>query len=133
MIKLRIALLTDENFIKATMLKGLYYGNEFFRQMKQDTFFKVYGEHVGNLLANSTVLVACLAEDPDVILGYAIVDEPALHYIFVKEAWRGKGIATMLVQNLTLDVVTHLTTVGNTVRIKKLLEFNPFYEKEKPV
>lgn len=126
MIKTRIGLLTDEALIKATMLKGLYYGCDFFRQMEQDRFFEAYSPLVDELLRNKNIIVACLEEDPDVILGYAIVSQPVLHYVYVKEVWRGQGIVRKMLQDLKITKVSHLTKIGNKIRIAKKLQFDPF-------
>lgn len=126
MIKLRIGLLDDENFIKATMLKGLYYGCDFYGNIEQESFFKHYSPIVAQLIRDKDVIVACLADEPDVILGYAIVSGAVLHYVFVKEAWRKQGIAKRMLDGLQINCVTHLTNVGNCIRMKHKWLFDPW-------
>lgn len=51
------------------------------------------------------ILVACAPEEPDVVLGWAVVEGDGekphvLHYVHVKEHLRRLGIATQLVQAL---------------------------------
>jgi GNAT superfamily N-acetyltransferase len=87
-----------------------------------------YHRIVEGLITQGIIKVACLKEDPDVILGYAIFSKtyPALHFVFVKSAWRGIGIARSLVPKET-KVVTHLTKVGLSILKKNpTLVFNPF-------
>lgn len=68
---------------------------------------------VRGLLERTPLRVACLAEDDDVIVGWACLvegDMPLVHYGFVKEAFRGKGIARALFANVLdkpLGVYTH--------------------------
>ena len=80
------------------------------------------------LIKNCLIKVACLKDDPEVILGYAILSKvhPAIHFFFVKIAWRGIGIARSLVPKDTHSA-THLTKVGLSI-IKKHpgIVFNPF-------
>ena len=54
--------------------------------------------------ANS-VYIACFAEDPDLILGYIVVNESlnALHWLYVKNKYRKSGIATALLGQLDLS------------------------------
>ena len=114
----------DEAFIMSTWLKGLYYGNSWFRQIPQDTFFDAYRDVITRLAASSEIKVACLADDPDVILGYSVSSGPILHWVFVKQAWRKLGLAKDLVNPRTY-VTTHMTTVGQAIKPKDWI-FNPF-------
>lgn len=121
----------DHSFILATFLRGLYYGDSWFSQIPKDVFMDNYKKIAQALLIspNTTVKIACLPEDSDVIIGYSILslDYQAIVWVHVKKAWRLKGIARSLVpQHPT--AVTHLNDLG-----KKLLTklpnavFNPFY------
>lgn len=126
----REALAGDRNFILATWLRGLYYGNTWFKEIPKNVFMENYHNLLDRLLASPTVKikVACLKDDPDVILGYSVVskDETIVHWVFCKSAWRGIGIARSLV-NPQATVATHLTKVGLSL-IKKCpgMIFNPF-------
>lgn len=75
----------------------------------------------------NTVKVACLKDDPEIILGYAIYNEFNLHWVFVKKSWREIGIAKNLVPS-NVETVTHLTKVGLSILIQKYprADFNPF-------
>ncbi len=120
----------DLNFIMATFLRGLYYGDSWFSQMPKAIFMNKYHEIITNLLLNpnTEVTVACLKEDPEVILAYTIAskDGSILHWAFCKKPWRSIGIVKDLVSK-DLKQVTHLTKVGLSI-IKKheSLIFNPF-------
>lgn len=118
----------DRNFILATWLRGLYYGDSWFREIPKDIFMDNYHRALEGILASKavSVRVACLKDDPEVILGYAIVSSGALHWLFVKSAWRGIGIAKSLVPSDT-STVTHLTKVGLGILKKHPgVIFNPF-------
>lgn len=122
----------DRNFVLATMLRGLYYGDTWFREIPKDIFMAKYHEILDRILKapQVSVIVACLREDPDVILGYTILSPNSkgstMHWVFVKSAWRNIGIAKMLTPK-DLTTVTHLTKVGLTLLRKTAgVEFNPF-------
>lgn len=118
----------DKSFICATFLRGLYYGNEFYNMMPKDVFMNNYKQVIEALLLRNQVKVACLKEDPDVILGYSMLskDYNTLHWVFVKSAWRKQGIMKLILPD-SLSTYTHFTTLG-----LKLLNkynnpvFNPF-------
>lgn len=72
--------------------------------------------------------VACLSEDPNVVLGYSVVerkDEDVLHWIHVKFVWRKIGIAKALLKPFDIKATTHLTTLGEQLKPKHMI-FNPF-------
>ena len=52
------------------------------------------------ILNNCTLLVACDPDDPDVIWGYVAFDaeNPVLHFVYVKGAFRRLGIGTRLLR-----------------------------------
>lgn len=120
----------DKHFIMATFLKGLYYGESYFSLVPKDIFMTNYKLVAESLVSNPRVniKVACLPDDADVILGYSILshDFQAVHFVFVKNVWRKKGIARSLVpQHPT--AVSHLTNLGKSLMSKlPTAVFNPF-------
>lgn len=125
----RVAEPGDRNFILATWLRGLYYGDTWFQDIPKDIFMAAYHKIIEAILAHESTItvVACLKEDPSVILGYAVLnlDGTKLHWAFTKKAWRGIGIAKRLVPT-TVTTVTHLTRTGKDICGKRALTFNPF-------
>lgn len=118
----------DVNFVLATFLRGLYYGDSWFSLIPKPIFMANYKAVAEALLKRATVKVACLKEEPDVILGYSILsnDYQTVHWCFVKSAWRRRGIAkSLLPQHPT--AVSHLTKLG-LILLPKLNSaiFNPF-------
>ena len=120
---------SDKNFIFASWLRGLYYGNSLFREMNKDVFMSNYHKVIEQILAldSTKIKVACLEEDPEVILGYAVLGGPTrLHWVFVKSHWRGILIAESLIPP-TVDTVTHITKSGlSLLRKHPNVQFNPF-------
>lgn len=120
--------LEDKNFIMATFLRGIFYGDTWFGQIPKDIFMSNYHKIAEALVTapTTTITVSCLREDPDIILGYAMYTQNRLHWVFVKSAWRSIGIAKSLVPQ-GIDTVTHLTKVGSGVLRKHPgVIFNPF-------
>lgn len=74
------------------------------------------------------IRVACLKEDSDVILGYAVSHTlnqyTILDFIFVKSAWRRIGVGKSLLPD-EVHAVTHLTKLGRSLKPKNVI-FNPF-------
>jgi GNAT superfamily N-acetyltransferase len=120
----------DKNFILATMLRGVYYGDSWFSKIPKDIFMDNYKYAAEALINNPNTIIniACLPDDNDVILGYSVLGNAyhTVHWVYVKSAWRKKGIANALLPKLP-TVVTHLTAVGE-ILLKKYPTaiFNPF-------
>jgi hypothetical protein len=118
----------DKNFILATWLRGLYYGDSWFSQIPKDAFMAHYHTFLEALLNRPgvQVMVCCLKDDDDVILGYSVLGLDSLHWVFVKSAWRKIGIGRSLVPT-NIKTVSHLTQVGRSL-LRKVpgVAFNPF-------
>lgn len=129
LIEIRDYLPGDHNFILATWLRGLRYGNEWFSLIDSDAYYENYEKVIKAILTrpNTVVRVASLKDDPEVILGYSVYADDVLDWVFVKKAWRNIKIAKSLMPS-TVKVVTHLTKTGVSM-LKKYPEvrFNPFY------
>lgn len=118
----------DVNFVLATFLRGLYYGDSWFSKIPKQVFMDNYKNVALSLVNKSTIKVACLKDEPDVIIGYSILsnDFQTIHYVYVKAAWRKKGIARSILPQYP-STVTHLTDLGAQLITKfKDVIFNPF-------
>lgn len=127
----------DKGFIISTFLKGLYYGYGeenppaiWGHSIPKDIFMENYKKVALAFIESPkiTIAVACLPEDPDIILGYSILsaDGAVLNWVFVKTVWRGKGIAKALIPN-TVRTATHLSALGKKLLPKFTnIKFNPF-------
>lgn len=121
---------SDFSFVIATFLRGLYYGDSWFSMVPKDIFMRFYAKIVESLLVNgkNAVIIACDKTDPDTIMGYALMsnDGSTIHWVYVKKAWRNKGVAKLMIPK-GFSIVTHLNNEGKEI-IKKYPEviFNPF-------
>jgi GNAT superfamily N-acetyltransferase len=137
LIEIRDYQLNDRNFILATWLRGLYYGDTFFGEVPKDIFMESYHVILERYLDREGVRVkiACLKDDPDVILGYAAFRTIPIHgdptqvldWIFVKSSWRHIGIGKSLIPS-QLRAFTHATKSGLSIAKTKYphLIYNPF-------
>lgn len=121
----------DRNFILATFLEGLYYGDSWFSLIDKESFFFHYGkvaEHLVNS-PNVAIKVACLPDDPDAIIGYSMLssDFLTIHWTHIKKRWRGHGVMRSLLPQYPATI-THLNSLG--LKLKQKLYpttiFNPF-------
>lgn len=130
----------DEALIYATWMQGLYHGNDWFNLISREVYFTHYRKVLDHLMKRPglEIKIACLKEDPGVVLGYSISEKSILHYIFVKPVWRQIGIAKALVPT-SIQSVTHMTKIAKSILKKKYpprhddewmdqsqMKFNPF-------
>lgn len=122
---------SDKNFVYSTWLKGLYFGNEWFKEIPEPVFLRAYQRVLESIMAlpQTKVAIACLPDVTDVILGYAVYQDQRLHWVFVKNSWRNLGIATAIVPK-DITQCSHLTHVGLILKRKKGLIFNPFFTEQ---
>lgn len=123
-LRLRAGLPSDRGIILATWLPGLYHGNGMFKKIPKQLFEQRYSRVLEALLDSSPQMILCAADDPDVIVGYAVVSLPRLHWIYIKKAWRGLGLARQLLPE-GIETVSHLTRVGEKLMPKEWT-FDPF-------
>lgn len=128
LVAIRDAVDNDRNFILATWLKGLRYGNDWFEAIDSKIYFEFYHKVIETILArpDTSAKVAVLKDDQDVILAYSVSSNNCLHWVFCKKEWRSIGIAKSLVSP-EISVVSHLTVLGKSIlRKHPELKFNPF-------
>lgn len=126
--RMRSLLDTDKAFIYSTWLRGLYHGDSWYNQIDKTSFFTNYAKVVDVILSrpDTTVRVLCDPEDEDTIYGYIILGQNLIHWCHVKEPWRLKGYANLLLGNQKIDTVTHVSKPGNAIRKKNVWTFDPF-------
>jgi hypothetical protein len=127
LISIRPGVKADEAMIYSSWLKGLRYGNSWFEQIEQESYFETYHRVINQILhkPDVQVRVACLKEDEDVILGYSVSEPQLLHWVFVKPDWRRIGLARDLVAK-DITTVTHMTKLGKLCKPDHV-NFKPFF------
>jgi hypothetical protein len=133
LITIRSIRAEDRNFILATWLRGLFYGDTWFSLIPKSIFMDNYHKILETALArpNTKVSVACLRDDVDTIVGYSVshnnLGVDIVDWVFVKSAWRGiKLIHDLIPKNAV--AYTHSTKAGAAIAAKHYpdLMYNPF-------
>lgn len=78
-------------------------------------FFKKMTKEIRDILRLATVRIACLEEDPGMIVGYSVSTGTHLDWIYVKVEYRLKGIGRMLMPKDTTTVTAHITKIGEAI------------------
>lgn len=133
LITTRTPVAEDAAFILSTWLKGLLYGGDaLYRKIPKDIYYANHHKVLEKILSSpsTTVKIACLKEDPEVILGYIVYrtfeSQSVIDWIFVKKNWRGIGIANSLFPH-NVYAVTSLTKAGESIMQKhSKVVFNPY-------
>lgn len=116
-------------FILSSWLQSLRYGNDFFKLIDPDAYFRTYSKVIQILFQRKNIVLkmAVLTEDDDNYLGFSISEGNTLHYTYVPRDYRKHGIATSLIPE-NIQNITHLTTIGMSIWSKKYssAKFNPF-------
>lgn len=108
-------------------LRSLRYGNEYFKLIDQEIYFSVYHRYIEVLLSRnlSSVYLAVLSDDRDVVLGFSVTEPGKLHYVHTHKDQRKQGIARSLCKDI--KTVTHITNDGLKAWAKHPeIKFNPF-------
>ncbi len=94
-------------------LRSLRYGNDYFKLINQEAYFKAYHVYLERLLSHpeAVVKMAVLADDYDVVLGFSVSRGQVLDYVHVQRDYRRKGIGSLLI-NSSMIVITHITRQG---------------------
>lgn len=80
----------DEPFIFATYLRNRWFDRNNKTTLKRSTWSAMQHRRLEDRLGKNMVLVACLDEDNDTILGYAFRDDDG-PYCYVKLSFRSEG------------------------------------------
>lgn len=120
---------TDHSFIYTTWIKGLYSDSGWWRSIQKNVFTSFYSLVIKKMLHNPdvSVRVSCLADDPDIILGYSVSEGNRLHFVFIKPDWRGKGLG--ILKSLIPKAINEVTSMTKAGKKRMLPDWNyqPFY------
>lgn len=120
---------TDVNFILNSWGSSYYKGANYHYALNPDEFHHFHRPIRERLLysPNIAIIVCCAADAEDLILGWVLVEKSKprgliVHYIYVKEAFKGHGIAKELIERALPDrpvFMTHMTD-----KARKLMRFD---------
>ena len=128
----------DQPFIFSSWLKSYKKNSDFAKHIPDGPYYKNHHALIEHLLKKPSciVLVAHAGDDLDRILGYLVFEDTdsghLIHYVFVKEAFQGSGIAKALIKYAGIDPhlmgYSHLTYDIKTLREygKVSLSYDPY-------
>ncbi len=119
----------DQACVYATWRNSAFYGvprrtseAKALAEKARVTFFKGMTRDIREILKSATVRIACLEDDPGMIVGYSVATGTHLNWIYVKVEYRLKGIGRMLMPKDILTVTSHLTKIGEVIVENKKLK-----------
>lgn len=126
----------DIPFIFSTWLKCYKHQSYFAKRIRYDTFFEHHHKIVDDILNRESISVklAVLKDDESLILGYVAFEQDkdtAIHFLFVKQAFRRMGIARALLNELDCDLngvtFSHWTyDFDHILRKYPEMQYNPY-------
>lgn len=130
-MKMRIAKESDMPFIYSTWQRGQFHGySEYEQKVNKQIFFRHYTNIIKDISKspNTYIYVVTLDDDDDVIIGYIVMSKNVLHWAYVKQAWRNRGIFKLMYGLFVEQIKYYSGFVENTnaLFIKLGLTYNPF-------
>lgn len=127
---IRPANTADQHFIHSSWHTA-YWKTSARKYLTRENYDAGQDKRIDRLLYMSHTLVAYFPEVPDEILGWCCMKDDVLHYVYVKAAYRRRGIATGLVAGRA-SCYTHATDrVGEAFAKSIGASLNP-YRLESP-
>jgi hypothetical protein len=79
-------------------------------------FFRIKTKEIRTFLDHPDIStrIACLNEDPDQIIGYAVLMNLTIEFVYVKQDYRNQGIATLLTKGFQ-DIAQPSTKIGSSI------------------
>ena len=116
---------SDSGLIFDSFPKGVWHAAYIPIRTSKTKWMQSFYARLKTLLSTADVLIACTEEDANTIIGYSIIQSKILHFVYVKEGYRNKGIGTLLTRD-KFDDVNHetLTKVGFSILSKLIGESN---------
>jgi GNAT superfamily N-acetyltransferase len=97
-IRTDLPIASVEGFVLKSWLANYEPRGMLAHECTRKTYYATHHPAFARLLRSSVVAVAVVADDPDVFLGWACGAPGLLHYVYVKSACRGSGVAGELVR-----------------------------------
>jgi hypothetical protein len=110
-----------------------YYANMTGFKPNSRIFFPLHQRQIEKLYKDESIIcqVACLPDDEDVILGFAVFgNDYTLHYVGVKETFKNLGVCKELLKSIFKDraeiTVSHWTKDIKHIQKLYKVNYNPY-------
>lgn len=123
---------TAKSLVYATWLRSYEASSLAAKNIPRDVFFAEHHKIIDAIMQRgASVRLAVLPDEPDVVLGWAVVEGPLVHYVYIKPPFRRHGMATALLADVKKPFVyTHWTHVLRDLHAKlDGCVFNPYLLK----
>ena len=130
----------DVNLIYSTWLRSFLYNSPITESIRSDIYFPNHQKVLDRILVSpeTKIKVLVLKEDDRVIVGYIVYQDPQVHFIYVKPAFRKEGVASELLEDMGLprdlkDVqYSHMTWDSIKLKIagKWKAIYNPYFKEK---
>lgn len=133
-LSIRPAYSADLNFVTNSWIRAYRKNAQLMQMIPQAIYSSNQYKLILKLLERSQLIIACMANDKDQILGWVCFEEiadgeKAIHFAYVKSVFRKLGIGTALLQcalGANVTYYTHHTYFAQTMNRKRALAYNPF-------
>ena len=115
----------DAPMVYATWRNSLWFDTADRDESQNHRFFRECTRTIKDILSNPhiKVQIACLSDDPNLILGVSVMDKTNLIWVYVKGDYRARGIARLLCKGFT-SVANPSTRIGKAIVKNKELKIN---------
>lgn len=115
------------SLIIGPFLNSLRYGNDLFKLIDKDAYYFTYSRYIENLLSRPQAQVKLAMLSDDTVLGWSLLENRMIHFVWVKKEVRRQGIAQALCPK-NFDTITHITNKGINIwgAYYPEVRFNPF-------
>lgn len=119
-------------FILATFGRSVFFGKEELERSRYQEFREDFDRYLDVILKEGTIYIACEDQTPDFVLGYSIIEDHIIHFVFVKRDYRKNGIGTLLIKNRAIENVyrPNVTKIGASIMQNHEDLFQPKKEDE---
>jgi GNAT superfamily N-acetyltransferase len=128
-IQIRPATERDLNLIFSSWLKS-YRPSLFAQKISNEVFYKEHHDAVERALKRSTILIASNPEDENHVYGWICFEDTGpisvLHYLYVKNPFRGFGIAKQLLRKMKPGVFVYTHHTQHFSRLATGAVYSPY-------
>ncbi len=125
MLKTRPATTEDLQFVRASWFESYRHGGKA-PSCGYDIYSRGQSFLIRQLTDKNSVVVAFHPDQPDEICGWVCFQPAAIHYLYVKHAYRRLGIGLQLAQLAAPQIHTHETRGGMRLAAKVGSRFDPY-------
>lgn len=90
----------DDPYIYSTWTKYSWYSPKRPILIGKKRYFKEKNEEIKAVLTEGIVKIACMQDDPSLIIGYIVVKDRKIAWICVKKDYHNQGVDAMLIRSM---------------------------------